>query len=52
MLQGLEDSATVFEVDLTKILARGNKKGKMPYTELLKAKTPADIDAIQIPAAT
>ena len=38
VLQGLKDSATTFEVNPTKILARGNKKGKIPNPELLKAK--------------
>ena len=37
--QGLEESATAFEVNQTKMLAHGNKKGKNPYIELLKVKT-------------
>ena len=50
--QGLEESATAFKVNPTNMIARGNKKEKMPYTELLKAKTPADIESIRIPSAT
>ena len=50
VFQGLEESAIAFKVDPTKMLAHGNKKGKTPYTELLKAETPAEIEAIQIPA--
>ena len=52
MYQGLEESATTFEVDPTKIIAHGNKKGIIMYTGLLKAKNPAEIEAILIPAAT
>ena len=48
----IEESATAFEVDQTKMLARKNKKGKTPYIELLKAKTPAEIEVIQIQVAT
>ena len=50
VFQGLKESATAFEVEPTKMLARGNKRGKMPYTELLKAKTPAEIEFIRIPS--
>ena len=50
--QELEESATAFEVDLTKMLLRRNKKGRMPFTETLKSKTAAEIEALQIPAAT
>ena len=39
VFQGLKESATAFKVDPIKILARENKKGKMPHTKLLKAKT-------------
>ena len=52
MYQVLKESATAFKVDPTKMLAWGNKKGRIPYTELLEEKNPAEIDAIQIPAAT
>ena len=52
VFQGLEESATAFEFDPTKILAHGNKKDKMLYTELLKGKTPAEVEAFWIPAAT
>ena len=31
VFQGLEESATAFEVDPTKMLARGHKKGKISY---------------------
>ena len=34
------------------MLARGKNKGKIPYIELLKSKTPADIEAIRIPSET
>ena len=46
VFQGVEYSATAFKVDLTRILACRNKKVKIPYTELLKAKNPADIEAL------
>ena len=52
VFQGLKESATAFEVNPTKMLARGNKKGKMLYTEIFKAKTPAEIESIRIPSAT
>ena len=52
VLQGLKYSATAFEVDPAKMLACGNKKEKMTYTELLKAKTSEDIEANRIPSAT
>ena len=52
VFQRLVESTTALEVGPTKMIARVNKKGKKLYTELLKAKTPADIEAIQIPAAT
>ena len=52
VFQGLEESATAFEVDPTKMLTRVNKKGKTQDTELLKEKTPAEIEAIRIPSAT
>ena len=52
MFQGLGESAAAFKVDLTNMIVRGNEKGKMLYTELLKAKTQADIEAIWIPSAT
>ena len=48
----LEEPATAFEVNPTKMLARRNKKGNMTYTELLKANTPAEIEAIWITPAT
>ena len=50
--QGLEESATTFKVYPTNMLAHEKKKCIMPYTELLKAKTPADFETIQIPTAT
>ena len=34
------------------MLVHGNKKVKTPYKEILKAKTPEEIEAIQIPVAT
>ena len=51
VFKGLEKSATEFEVDPTKMLVRRNKKGKIMYIELLKEKTPADIEAIRVPSA-
>ena len=39
VFQGIKESATAFEVNQTKMLAHGNKKGKNPYIELLKVKT-------------
>ena len=43
---------TAFNINLTKMLVHGNKKIKTPYKEILKAKTPEEIEAIQIPVAT
>ena len=52
VFQGLKRSATVFEVYLTNMLERRNKKGKTQYIELFKAKTSVEIEAIKIPEAT
>ena len=51
VLQIFKESATAFEVDPTNMIEHGKKK-KMSYTELLKAKTSVDIEAIYIPEAT
>ena len=50
VFQGLKESDTESEVNSTKIILRRNKKGKIPYTEILKVKTPEDIEAIRIPS--
>ena len=52
VFQALKESAKAFKVNLTKMLARGNNKVKMPYTEILKAQNPAEIETIRIPSAT